>query len=99
MPVVGMLIGDKTITSLKKVFMNELEALFPKIITGFVSNIVSDLNIEQLITEKINTISLSKTESAFHRNFSKQLRIAQIASALTGFVIGSLTMVMIYYFK
>ncbi|MFI5185195.1 MAG: DUF445 domain-containing protein [Chitinophagales bacterium] len=99
MPVVGLLIGEKTINSLKKVFMNELETLFPKIITGFVSNIVTDLNIEQLITEKINTVSIIEVETAFRKNFSKELRLAEMAAGLIGLFFGILAMMIIFYFK
>src|SRR6266436_1984920 len=48
MPFIGMFIGDKTINSLKKVFITELETLFPKIMSSYVSNLANDLNIEQL---------------------------------------------------
>src|ERR1700681_3168099 len=97
MPVVGMLIGDKTVNSLKKVFMNELENLFPKIIGGFVSNVVADLNIEELITQKIRSFSINEMEKAFYKNFSKELRLAEIVASFIGLFIGVLTMVIIFY--
>src|SRR5258708_32464962 len=53
MPVVGMFIGDKTIDSMKTVFMNELENLFPQVMKNFASNLKDDLAIEGLVTEKI----------------------------------------------
>jgi len=96
MPVVGMLIGDKTVNSLKKVFMNELENLFPKIIGGFVSNVVADLNIEELITQKIRGFSVNEMEKAFYKNFSKEQRLAEIVASLIGLFIGALTMVIIF---
>jgi uncharacterized membrane protein YheB (UPF0754 family) len=99
MPVVSMFIGDKTVNSLKKVFMGELELLFPKIIRGFVSNVISDLNIEQLVTQELNSISINEVETAFHKNFARQLRFAGLASALIGLFTGFITMLIICYFK
>jgi uncharacterized membrane protein YheB (UPF0754 family) len=99
MPVVGMFVGDKTISSLKKVFITELESLFPKIIGGFVSNIVNDLNIEQLVTQKIKDISLSEVEIAFQNDLSKELGLIQLISGLIGLLIGLITMIIIYIIK
>lgn len=99
MPIISMFVGDKTINSLKRVFMNELESLFPKIISGFVSNIVSDLSIENLITQKINTLSLSEVETAFHKNFSRELRLAKIIAGFIGLFVGLVAMIIIFYFK
>src|SRR5438477_813782 len=53
MPFVGMFIGDKTINSLKKVFIKELEILFPNIMRSYASHLISDLNMEQIVTQKI----------------------------------------------
>lgn len=99
MPVVGMFVGDKTIGSLKKVFITELETLFPKIIGGFVSNIVNDLNIEQFVVQKIRDISLSGVEIAFQNDLSKELRLIKLISGLIGLFIGLITMVIIYIVK
>jgi len=99
MPFIGMFVGDKTVTSLKKVFMTELESLFPKIIGGFVTNIVNDLNIEKLVSEKIMTISIPGIETAFHKDLSKELRMAEIIAGLVGLLIGFLCMALLYILK
>ena len=44
-PMIGMLIGEKTIETLKGIFMKELETIFPVIIKGYVQNLQQDLNI------------------------------------------------------
>src|SRR5262245_8340028 len=63
MPFIGMFVGDKTIESLKKVFMTELEILFPKIMRSYASNLIADLNIEQLISKKIEAASIQEIET------------------------------------
>jgi uncharacterized membrane protein YheB (UPF0754 family) len=97
MPVISVFIGEKTIESLKKVFMTELETLFPKIIGGFASNMVNDLNVESLLAKKINGLSMSEVESAFKKNFSRQITLAQAAAAFIGLFIGLLGLIIIYY--
>ena len=95
MPVVGMLIGEKMIGSLKKVFMTELETLFPNIMRSYASNLIADLNIEQLVGQKIAAVSIQETETSFKENFSKEMRLAELTSASIGLVIGLITMLVI----
>jgi len=99
MPFISVFIGEKTIGSLKKVFMNELEELFPRLVNGFVSQIVADLNIEKIIVEKINSISAMSVDRAIHKNFSKQLRLAETAASLIGLSIGLVGAFVIHYVK
>jgi uncharacterized membrane protein YheB (UPF0754 family) len=84
MPVVGMLIGDKTINSLKEVFLKEIEEMFPEVINKFTGNLESELNIKALVTAKIKTIQPAKMQEAL----SPVLRYFRFAGAVTGFITG-----------
>jgi uncharacterized membrane protein YheB (UPF0754 family) len=97
MPVISMFIGDKTVNSLKQVFMNELQDLFPQIMSKMATNFTSDLNIAELVTSKISSISLPEIEKQFRQNFSKELRLAGLASASIGLLIGFIAALIIYF--
>jgi uncharacterized membrane protein YheB (UPF0754 family) len=99
MPFIGVFIGDKTIASLKKVFVDELETLFPKIMSDYASNLANELNIEQLVSQKIVAVSINEVETAFHQNFSKQLTLVQLLSVSIGLFIGLITLVIIFFIK
>ena len=99
MPFVGMFVGDKTVSSLKKVFMTELETLFPNIMRSYASNLISDLNIEQMVRKKIAAASIEEIETSLKKNLSNELRLVQLMSALVGLIIGIIVMVVIYYLK
>ena len=99
MPFIGMFVGDKTIGSLKKVFMTELETLFPNIMRSYASNLISDLNIEQMVRKKIAAASIEEIETSLKKNLSNELRLVQLMSALVGLIIGIIVMVIIYYLK
>jgi len=99
MPFIGMFVGDKTISSLKKVFITELETLFPNIMKNYASNLITDLNIEQLVSEKIATASLLDIEASFKKSFSKEMRLLELMSASIGLIIGLITMLLIVYMK
>jgi len=95
MPVISMFIGDKTVTSMKKVFMTELENLFPQIMRSYANNLVNDLNIEQLVVQKIAALSITEIEKAFYQNLSKEIRAIKLVSISLGLIIGSLAMLVI----
>jgi len=99
MPFIGMFVGDKTIGSLKKVFMTELEALFPNIMKSYASNLLADLNVEQLVSQKLAAASIPEIEASFKRNFSRELRLAELISTSIGLIIGLFTMLAIVYLK
>jgi uncharacterized membrane protein YheB (UPF0754 family) len=87
-PMIGMLIGEKTIGTLKTIFMNELETIFPIIIKGYVQNLQADLDLENMVAEKIAAISSDKLEAAMYQALAKELRLAQIFFGILGLLIG-----------
>ena len=99
MPFIGMFVGDKTIDSVKKVFMTELETLFPNIMRSYASTLISDLNIAQLVSQKIAAASVQQVETSFKKTFSKELRVTELLGASIGLVIGLVVMLVILYLK
>jgi uncharacterized membrane protein YheB (UPF0754 family) len=89
-PMIAMFIGERTIASLKAVFMKELESIFPVIISGYIQNLQNDLDLEQLVTEKIAAIPPEKLQAFFSQQLAKELRMLELAGAATGLVIGLL---------
>jgi uncharacterized membrane protein YheB (UPF0754 family) len=89
-PMISMFIGDRTIESLKKVFMQEIEILFPVIMRQFANNLENELDIEAMVRMKIMAISSEKLEKEFHHRWSKELSRAGIVGAGVGFIIGLL---------
>jgi uncharacterized membrane protein YheB (UPF0754 family) len=99
MPFIGMFVGDKTISSVKKVFITEIETMFPKIMRSYASNLIADLNIEQLVSQKIAAASIPDIEASFKKSFSKEIRLLELMSASIGLIIGLITMLVIVYMK
>jgi uncharacterized membrane protein YheB (UPF0754 family) len=87
-PMIGMLIGEKTIGTLKTIFMNELETIFPIIIKGYVQNLQADLDLENMVAAKIAAISPDKLEAKLYQALAKELRLIQIFGAALGFLMG-----------
>ena len=93
MPVVGMFVGDKTITELKSLFMAELEALFPVIMKSYLSNLEQELDIEKMISDKILLLSPETIQTSFLAATRNQRRVTAWLGALAGFIIGLVQMV------
>ena len=95
MPMISMFIGDKTINTLKTVFMKEIEDLFPQVMQQFAGELKNDLNIEQMVVLKIKNIPPEKIESLLHQNLAKEFRLVSAASVVIGLLIGLLQLVII----
>jgi uncharacterized membrane protein YheB (UPF0754 family) len=90
MPMISMFVGDKTIQTLKTVFMQEIETLFPQVMRKFAGNLEKEFDIEQMVVTKINSLSVSSMESAFYDDFGREIRAAALLGALIGLLAGLL---------
>ncbi len=90
MPVISMFIGEKTITELKGVFMEELKTLFPTLMESYINNLQQDLDLEKIVTEKVAAFSSDKLEQILNSIMSKEFRFVEIIGAVLGFIIGLL---------
>ena len=88
MPFLSMFIGDKTINSLKKIFMQELETLFPQVMKNYAGHLKEELDLEKIVTEKVSAFSTDKLESILYQIMSKEFRFVEILGGVIGFIIG-----------
>ncbi len=90
MPMISMFIGDKTIDKLKLVFMNELETLFPKMMKDYAANLRTELDLEQIVTDKVKAFSSDKLENILYQVMAKEFKFVEIIGGVLGFLIGLL---------
>jgi uncharacterized membrane protein YheB (UPF0754 family) len=90
MPMIGMCIGDKTIAELKKVFLEEMASLFPIIMKSYMLSLKDQLNLEQIVMEKVSRFSSDKLEQILLAIMSKEFRFVEILGGVLGFLIGLL---------
>jgi len=96
MPMIGMLIGDRTINQLKQIFIDELETLFPIIMQQYASTLKEDLDIQEIISQKIKNVSDDTIESLIYQNMGGELRKLKLYGSFFGFVIGLLQLGIVY---
>lgn len=97
MPFLSLFIGDKTIRSLKKIFMLELEILFPQLMTSYAGHLKEELDLEQIVIEKVSAFSSDKLENILYQIMSKEFRFVEILGGVIGFIIGILQVLISYF--
>lgn len=97
MPFISLFIGENTIQSLKKMFMQELETLFPQIMQSYTNKLREELDFEKIVTEKVTAFSSEKLESIIFQIMKKEFRYVEILGGVIGFLIGWLQILITYY--
>jgi len=97
MPFLSLFIGSKTIKSLKKTFMQELEILFPQIMKRYAGHLEEELDLEKIVIDKVSAFSTDKLEDILYQIMSKEFRFVEILGGVIGFLIG-IVQVLITYF-
>ncbi|MDB5248654.1 MAG: YheB [Segetibacter sp.] len=87
-PMLGMLIGEKTISQVKGVFIKELEELFPVLMKQYMITLESELDLEKIVIEKVGNFSSDKLEDILNQIMSTEFRFVEIIGAVLGFIIG-----------
>jgi uncharacterized membrane protein YheB (UPF0754 family) len=70
MPMISMFIGDKTITSLKGIFISEIEKLFPRVIGQYAGNLQKEIPVYTLVLDRLQSIS----DQEIRQNLGKALQ-------------------------
>ena len=88
MPVISMFIGDKTINQLKEIFMKELEELFPEVIKSYFGHLQEEIDLKQLVTNKIAAIPPDKLKTIIKEAIPREIYLFKIYGAIAGLIIG-----------
>ena len=87
-PMLGMLLGEKTIVQFKEAFLVELESLFPVLMKSYMNKLQHDLDLEKIVTEKVAGFSSEKLEDILNQITKKEFKFLEIIGGVFGFLIG-----------
>lgn len=88
LPMISMFIGDRTISSLKSVFMDELKELFPSTIKSFASGLKKDYVPENIINKALGPETEIKTATILKDTLGKNISAFYTFSGTFGFAAG-----------
>ena len=88
MPMISMFIGEKTVTQLKGVFLEELRILFPTLMERYMGHLQEQLDLEKIVVDKVSSFSSDKLESILQHIMAREFRFVEILGGVLGFLIG-----------
>lgn len=94
MPMIGMFIGNKTTDKLKELFIVQLKTLFPAIMSQMAGNLQANVNIGQLVSNKISQVPPAQLEQAIRQRFSGEMAKLHMAGAIAGLIIGLINLLL-----
>jgi uncharacterized membrane protein YheB (UPF0754 family) len=91
-PVISMFVGENTLNKIKDGMLQEIETLLPQLITQYTDSLSAQINIEQMVTEKVSNFSSDKLEEILAAVMKKEFRFVELIGGVLGFVIGLIQM-------
>ena len=90
-PMLAMFVGNKTTDKIKEVFITQLKALFPKVMSNIVNDLKGSFDIGTIIKKELKQTDLSGP-------LKKELLKFSYMGILTGFIIGLVNLLLFYVF-
>lgn len=92
-PMISMLMGDKTIDKLKAAAMEELDDALPKVIVQLGEKVTEKYPVETIIKEQVMQQDEKALIAALKKSLRPQLIFLQLLGGLSGFIIGLLMII------
>jgi uncharacterized membrane protein YheB (UPF0754 family) len=86
MPMLSMFIGEKTISQLKKVFMEELAELFPAVMKNYLGQLQQEIDVEGVLYAKLAKIPPQRIEADVKELLAQEWKKAKMMGAIIGLV-------------
>ncbi len=93
-PVVSMFIGESTLNKLKEGLMEEIQLLLPQVINQFTEKLNAQVDVEQIVMEKVSNFSSDKLEEILNSIMKKEFFFVEILGGVLGFIIGVIQVIL-----
>lgn len=98
LPVIAMFVGQGTLDKVKEGLMEEIDVLLPEIIEKYTGSLAAEIDVEQIVVEKVRHFSSDKLEDILKQILSKEFRFIELIGGFIGFMIGLLQVLMVRLF-
>ncbi len=95
-PLLSMFIKDSTIEKIKGGMVSEVEKILPDVMQKLSDNLKSQVNVEQIVFEKVKNFSSDKLEEILYSIMKKEFVFIEIIGAVLGFLIGVIQILITY---
>lgn len=94
LPIIGMFVGQGTMVKIKEGLLEEINLMLPEVIGQYADNLSQKIDVEKMVTEKINQFSSDKLEEILHSVLKKEFRLVELICGVFGFVIGCIQLLL-----
>jgi hypothetical protein len=95
-PMIGMLIGERTIAQLKTVFMEELEVIFPEVLNKYILDLTGSFDFKAEIRQRLIAIPSGDIEAVLKPVVKKLFCFVGVISGLLTGLINLIIHLLIY---
>ncbi|HMN33640.1 MAG: DUF445 family protein [Chitinophagaceae bacterium] len=95
-PLLSMFIKDSTIEGIKSGMIREVENMLPEVMSKVTERIQSQVNVEQIVFEKVKKFSSDKLEEILYSIMKKEFMFIEVIGAVLGFIIGIIQILITY---
>ncbi len=88
LPRVSVLLSSRALEKIKKILLKEFMQQLPRLVDQIVSKEANAIDIEKIVSEKVEAFSSNQLEFMLHSILSKEFRMIEILGAVLGFFIG-----------
>ncbi len=97
-PMLSMVLTDGVVKQIRDRLDTQLESVVPRF-SGKIAQKVEDVNLEQMVREKVAAFSDKKLEETLMAVINKELRFVEIAGGVLGFAIGLIQLMLLNLIK
>ncbi|MFT5915332.1 MAG: uncharacterized membrane protein YheB (UPF0754 family) [Flammeovirgaceae bacterium] len=88
--MMAMFLNEKTIASIKLKLGEKLETTIPKMIEKFTGKMEDDIDIAEIVADRIHNFSHDRLENLLMSIIDKELKLIELLGAVLGFLVGLL---------
>ena len=96
-PMLAMFMSDDLVNKIKTTLMAEFENSLPEIMDTFAQKLEEKVDIEAIVTEKVNNFSMEKLEDIMFSIMKKEFKFIELVGAILGFLIGMVQIALIQF--
>jgi len=93
-PVLSMFVGEGTLGKIKEGLLEEIDLMLPDVIGQYAGSLEGKIDIERMVTEKVQGFSTDKLEEILLGIMTKEFRFVELIGGVLGFLIGLIQMLL-----
>ena len=88
LPVISMFVGQGMLEKVKEGLMEEIALLLPEVIGKYADSLSAKIDVEKMVTDKVNNFSSDKIEEILGAVMKREFRFVEMIGGVFGFIIG-----------